>query len=417
MDIDSTRRIMITNRNVNSIIKPNIVYGKYSISSGMNTDGGIGILNGKINHHTAMILDIIYDHLYRMFNVNDEMHFIESSLKSMLYNNDGKRYDYFKTLITDKKLDFYTRVLQIGKYFIDCQNSGTCVPYTKSNADFLLNDCPHVIENAFGPEFSIPYKAALESQCEHDQTLDKALELLRDFKFERSFFKYLLNNIFYGKYPQWNNFHLKINLNSIFENNERTVYVIKDWLQKANDLKINMTYPVTCFSDQGKGLPKKLFLKSYMMPIVNVSPIQSICDKNMIADISLSNKFMVFFAHDAKMCVVKYMPSALYSLNSNAYFLGKAILNNTYYSKYEKGYINKMNYSMGEMFEYLNLPEKDNINGNSSYRKKAIFKALKQLDDKNIIKISKITSDRIKLNYVWSIKDMPKEESCIDEDI
>jgi hypothetical protein len=323
----------------------------------------------------------------------------------MLCKNEGKRADYFIKLISDKKLEFYTNVMKIGKYFEQCQRDGISVPYDENLKSILHDGSQHVIENAFGPEFFIPYRAALQSNCPKDGTLDEPLKLLREFKFERQFFMYLLDNIFYGKYPQWNNYHLKIRLHSIFERKERTVYVLKKWFQDANELKINMTYPVTCFSDQGRGVPKKPFVKSYMMPIVGVSPMISECDKAMVADVSLANKFMVFFAHDAKLCVGTYVPSSLYTLNSNAYFIGKAILNNNYYNKETKSYVNKMVYSISDMFDFLNLPEKDVNNGNNSHRRKSIFKALTQLDNMHIIKIDKLNSERVKLNYVWNIQD------------
>jgi len=407
---------MITNRHLNSMIKPNIVYGEYTVSNGVNTDAGIGLISGKVNHHTAMVLDIIYDHMYRMFNATDNTDFIESSLTHMLATNEGKRHDYLTKLITDKKLDFYTKVIKLGQYFEQCRKNDVSVPYDERKKDLLLNGSPEIIENAFGPEFSIPYNYSLEYKCEKEGTLDEPLTLLNEFKFERQFFMYLLNNIFYGKYPQWNTFQLKINLHRIFNKNERTVYVLKQWFEEANDLVINMTYPATCISEPPyKGLPKKLFLKPYMMPLIKVKPIASECGKHMNINVSLINKFMVFFAHDAKMCIGSYMPSLLYTLNSNAYFIGKAILNNTYYSKTKKKYTNKLDYTLAEIFDFLNLPEKDTTNGNSSYRKKAIFKALRQLNDKNIIKIDKMTSDKIKLNYVWSIGEDQGEDPINDD--
>jgi hypothetical protein len=403
MDLETKRSFMITNRNLNSMIKPNIVYGKYTVSSGMNTDAGIGLIDGKVNHHTSMILDVIYDHMYRMFNELGGMNYVVSSLTKLLASNDGKRHDYFTKLLTDKKIDFYNKILKLGQYFMHCKNNDLEFRSDSETRDLLLNGCPDIIENAFGPEFSIPYRSALEA----GDSLEGPLQLLNDFNFERQFFTYILSNIFYGKYPQWNNFHLKIDLRSVFDNNERTIYVLKKWFEENNNLKLNMTYPVTCFADIRNGekyLPKKLFLKSVMMPLVGVKPISSECDKSMTVDLSLANKFMVYFAHDAKMCVRTYVPSSLYTLNNNAYFIGKSILNNTYYSKRQKAYTTKLNYTLGDMFEYLNLPEKDINNGNNSHRRKAIFKALRQLDDLDIIKIDKMNSQRIVLKSVWNIK-------------
>jgi hypothetical protein len=396
------------------MIKPNIVYGEYTVSSGMNTDAGIALIDGKVNHHTAMVLDVIYDHMYRMFNEIEGMNFIASSLTKLLANNDGKRHDYFTKLFTDKKIEFYNKVIKLGQYFLHCKKNDLSIPTDATTRNILLNGSPDIIENAFGPEFSIPYRSALET----GESLEKPLQLLNDFNFERQFFMYILNNIFYGKYPQWNNFHLKIDLRSIFDDNERTIYVIKKWFEDNNNLKLTMTYPVTCFADIRKEdnyLPKKLFLKSIMMPLVNVKPITSECSKNMIIDLSLINKFMVFFAHDAKMCVGTYIPSSLYTLNSNAYFIGKSILNNTYYNKRKKAYTTKLNYTLSDMFEYLNLPEKDINNGNNSHRRKSIFKALKQLDDINIIKIDKMNSQRIVLKSVWNICDNVSLEDSFHE--
>ena len=407
MEFKPTREFMITNRNLNTMIKPNNIEGQYTVSGGRNTDAGVQVNDGKINHHTSMVLDIIYDNMYRMFNEIDEMNFIASSLTKLLASNDGKRQDYFKTLITDTKLDFYLKVLQIGSYYMNLKKDGISMPFTKDTRDFLLHGCPYIIENAFPPEFYIPYRAALESKCEKEGNLNEPMDLLVSYEFEKKFFTHILEKIFYGKLPSYNGFKLNINLNSIFENNERSIYVLKKWFNDANSLKLAMTYPITCFSDSlkdSKYLPKKLFVKSYMLAIPNVSPIVSSFDKSkMEIDVSLANKFMAFFAHDAKMCVGTYVPSSLYTLNSNAYFIGKAILNTSYYNKKTRKYANKLNYKLRDMFKVLNLPEKDSNNGNNSHRRKAIFKALRQLDAKGIIKINKMNSERIQLNYVWNI--------------
>lgn len=400
---------MITNRNLNTMIKPNNINGEFTMSGGSNMDIGVSVLQGKINHHFAMVIDIIYDHMYRLFNENREMNFIESSLRNLL-TNGAVRKDYTTKLITDTKLEFYKHVLKIGAYYTRCKKEETSVPYDEPTRDLLLNGCPHLLENGFPPDFYIPFRSLLASVCEKEGTLDRPLKLLDKFGFEQRFFEYLLYNIFYTKYPIFNGYKLIINLNGIFENGERTIYVLKKWFEDSNDLKLSMTYPVTSFSDDKS---KNLFWKSYMVPIPVVKPLTTGYNKQkMEIEISLKNKFMVYMANDARMCVGTYIPSSLYRLNSNAYFIGKGILNSTYYSKKLKGYTNKKRYSMGDMFEFVNLPEKDMNNRNDSYRRKAIFKALKQLDNTGIIKLDRMNEKEIILSDVWNIS----KTNCIEEE-
>jgi hypothetical protein len=102
-------------------------------------------------------------------------------------------------------------------------------------------------------------------------------------------------------------------------------------------------------------------------------------------------------------------------MNSNAFFIGKSILNHTYHSKRSKTYQNKMEYSINELFQYLNLSEKDINAGNSAHKRKAIFKALDQLEEKGIIKIDKMNTERIILKEVWTIADIMGEKARVKE--
>lgn len=406
--MELSRNFIITNRSINAMLKPNNKTD-YTISSGPNSDVGIQVLNGRINHHVATVFDIVYDHMYRMFNESNDSEYINSSLTKILASHDGMRHDFFTKLLSDKKLDFYRKVIDIGTYATSLGKDGV-VSFSKATRDFLLNECPHVIDYAFPADFSIPYRAELENNCEKEGNFNKVIKLLNLFKFEASFFKYILNGIFYGKLPSWNNYNLSIDLNNIFENGERTTYVLKNWFQEVNDLTLNISYPITCFSHHYEGdlkfLPKKLFLKTYIFALPNIKPFNIETGKSkMDISVSLLNKFMVFYAHDAKLCVRTYIPSELYSMSGNAFFIGKAILNNSYYSKTAGGYVNRKKYTLSEMFEYLNLPEKDDSSRNNIHRKKAIFRALDQLDASGIIKIGKTTSERILLDWVWSISE------------
>jgi hypothetical protein len=396
------------------MFKPNSSNGEYTTSVGVNTDAGIRIRDGKFNHHMAIVFDIIYDHLYRMFNEVKGMNYIASSLTKLLSSNDGRRHKFFRKLLSDKKLNFYLRTMDI------CKSSEklTTIPYNSTTRDYLLNECPDFIDSAYPAEFSLQYRHALENQCEKDGNFDYVINLFKEYSLEERFFKYILENIFYGKIPSWNNFSLNINLNSIFKNNERSPYIMKKWFKDANQLSFDMTYPVTCISDHFEDrsyLPRKLFLTSFMFAIPGVSPCLNKFDKsNMSINISLYNTFMTFFAHDAKLCVKTYIPSILYSAKSNAFFIGKGILNNTFYNKKSKAFKTKLNYTFNGLYKYLNLSNKDNVR-NSTYRKKAIYKALNQLHDLGVISVDRITAENVLLNDVWHISDIMRDEP-IEED-
>jgi len=410
MDLKSTREYMVTNRSLNTMFKPNM--------STDSTSAGIKITQGKFNHHTAMVFDIIYDNMYRMFNEVKGTTYITSSLTKLLSSNDGRRHKFFRKLLTDKKLNFFIKTLEICKTSEKLKS----VPYNSETRDFLLNECPDFIDSAYPAEFSLQYRHALENTCEKDKNFDFVINLIREFTLERTFFSYILNNIFYGKFPSWNNFALNIKLGSIFQNNERSPYVLKKWFEEANKLQFIMRYPITCISDHFDDtsyLPKKLFLTSFMFDIPAGFPIENEYDKSsMSVNVSIFNRFMTFYAHDAKLCVKTYIPSILYSTNSNSFFIGKGILNNTMYNKKAKEYKTKLNYNFDELFNFLNLSYKDSSR-NNNYRKKAIYKALNELHDLSVITIDKITAENVRLNAVWNISDImrdePQEEFNLDE--
>jgi hypothetical protein len=417
MKLESTRDFMVTNQSINTMLKPNNVNGEFTTSVGRNTDAGVRINNGHFNHQMAIVLDIIYDHMYRMFNEMENTSYIFSSLSTRLTHNDGLRKQYFTKLLTNKKLDFYNRVMGI----IKASENLSRVPFNRETRNYLLNTCPDLIDYGFPPEFALSYRSDLEMNCEKRGSFDGVVQLLKENRFDQVFFQYLLQNIFYGKMPSWNGFSLDISLNSIFKDKERTIYVLKDWFEESNRLNFSMTYPVTCFSDHfsedPKYVPKRLFLMPYMFPVSTVNPCRCKYDKaTSIVNVSLINKFMVFFAHDAKLCVKTYVPSSLYKLNSNAFFIGKNILNNIRHERKLKKYANRLNYTMDDFFRFLNLKTK-NIGNNTTHKKKAIIKALKQLDGASIIQIDKMSGDDIKLKKVWNIEDRiidePLEEDCI----
>jgi hypothetical protein len=414
MDLTLTRDYMITNKNLNTMLKPNNISGQYTKSIGMNSDAGISILNGKFNHHMAIVFDIIYDRMYRMFNQLDGMNYIAGSLTKLLSSNDGKRKKYFTKLLTERKLEFLEKIEKLILY----SNKAEHVPYNTNMKNYLLNSAPDIIDNAFPMDFSLSFRNLLETKCALDENFDEVLKLIKKQNFGDRFFIYLLRNIFYGKLPSIVNpgelFLLEIKLNSIFDNDERSIYVIKDWFQKAQELKFNMTYPVTCMShcfDETKYIPKKLILQSYMMPLQQVNPITDVKFKksSMSIVLPLTNKFMAYFAHDAKLCVRTYVPSKLYEMNNNAFFIGKNLVNNNFYRK-KGGYQNRLNYRIDELFDFLNLPLRD-TNQNNTHRRKAIFKALDQLEGNSIIGIDKMNSERIKLSKVWNLTNMP-EGTC-----
>lgn len=391
------REFMITNRNLNAMFKPNHTNGEFTRSIGVQNDAGMKIIGGKFNHQTAMIFDIIYDHMFRMFNQIEGQSYITGSL-SKIFTNEDKKHTYFKNLLTDRKLEFYFEVNRFMKF---ANNFDGNIPFDKHIAE-ILNSNNDIIRKAFPLEFGIAYRQELEN----NGSLDKVFNLLKEYNFESRFFQYILTQTFYGKIPSWNNFSLDLNLKDIFVNDERTPYVLKNFFDNSKDLALSMSYPVTCFADhyEGTKIPKRIYTKQIMCALEHVLPFYGLkIDKSSISvKISLRNKFMAFFAHDAKLCAKTFIPSNLYSMNSNAFFIGKQIINNWYYSSKKKCYKYKLYYSTSELFDILNLPKSD-TNGNSTHRKKAIIKALNQLNDCNIIQIEKLTSQGVVLKDVWKM--------------
>ena len=347
MDSTAKRDFMITNKSLNTMLKPNGVNGRFTISSGTNYDFGIKVIDGKLNHHMAIVFDIVYDHMYRLFNQMDGSNFIISSLTQLLSKNNVLRTEYFKTFLSNTKLEFYNEVLQLLQYSTEVDS----IPFDPDIRDDLLNKAPDIINNAFPLNFKIPFKKFLRDDCEIEGNLDRAIDLLKNYNFERSFFLYLLEKMFYGKLPSLEGFNLSINLEDIFENDERSVYILKKWFKNIQHLKLSLIYPITCFRDfpnSDQHIPRKLFLQNYMFALPEINPIGKVDFKKskMTASISLSNKFMVFFAHDAKLCNRTYVPSSLYKLGSNSFFIGKNLLNNYYYNKNKKLYVHRLNYTM-----------------------------------------------------------------------
>jgi hypothetical protein len=219
---------------------------------------------------------------------------------------------------------------------------------------------------------------------------------------------YLLGVVFYGKNPYFNDYRLHIPLDSVFEDKERSVYLLKKWFFEAENLNLDLTYPSTCFTGDK---PEFLQKGTTMFPLIDEYPFQDMgYDKsNMMIFFSLRNHFMSLFAHDAKMCVHKFTPSRLYKMNSNEFFLGKNLLNNIYYDSKKKIYRNKSNYTMNNLLELLNLPVRDLNHGNNTHRRKAVHKALGRLSDNRLINIDKLNSERLVLNGVWNIN----RDNCI----
>ena len=392
---------MITNQNLNSMLKPNNTNGEFTKGKGIYSDAGIKILHGKFNHQTAMVFDIIYDHMFRMFNQLDGTSYINGSISKIL-KNEANKHSYFKDLLTDRKMQLYFEVRRFMSFAEDFDGS---IPYDRELAKKFHSLSPGVIDE-FPIEFGIFYRKELENPT--DGSFDKLFELLKKYNFEAMFFKYVLDKTFYGRMPSWNNYNLNLKLNSVFPSGERTVYVLKKFFEEAKSLAFSMTYPVTCFADHSDAsrVPKKIYQKWVMcgFPILEPFGLLETDKSSMSVTLPLKNKFMVFYAHDAKMCIRTFVPSKLYTLNSNAFFIGKQILNSGYYNKKSRGIKYKLNYTMSEMFEFFNLPEKDS-NGNTAHRRKAIVKALKQLDGSNIIKIEKMNSEIVRLKEVWTINE------------
>ena len=316
---------MVTNRSLNGMFKPNNVSGEFTKSTGAYADVGIRINDGKFNHQTAMVFDVIYDHLFRTFNQIEGTSFLSTSL-SRIIKNDEKRYEYFRNLLTDRKMRFYDDI----KKFLTYSKSLEIVPNSSVLIE-MLSSHPEFIKNAFPFEFSVPFLQELEEPT--NGNLNKVVELLKTYDFEKTFFRYTLEQTFRGRIPQWNSYNVQINLNDVFKENERSIYVLKKFFEESKSLRVSLTYPVTCFFDvtEGQYVPKNPRPMTVLHPIEDVHPFTKLeCDKSsMKVTVSLSNKFMAFFAHDAKMCVKTIVPSKLYSLNSNEFFLGKHILNNS----------------------------------------------------------------------------------------
>lgn len=407
-EIKSTRSFMITNTNLNSIFKPNYKSDKFTKTVGStNFDSAIQITNGKLNHHRAMIFDIIFDKMYRMFNQKENFNFIHSSISRLLSGNDPLRQHYFKKFLTDSKMDFFYKVKSLINLSIE--NPDMNIPYNQSIRNFLLNGASDIIDNAFPIEFVILYRNELERECEKTNSFNKVISLLIEYQFEKNFYLYLLENIFDNKMSSWT-YQLDIKLSEIFLNDERSIYHLKSWFLESEFLELNMTYPITCFADpdSDKYVPKKLYLKNIMHPLESITPIQNVnFDKSsMTISFNLRNHFMAFLAHDARMCVGTFIPSYLYKLKSSAFFLGKNILNTSYYDRIEKKYKNKMKYNMNQLFNYLNLSDKDHSSNNSSHRRKMIYKSLQELADMTLIGIDKLTDKELVLNKVWNISDL-----------
>lgn len=393
MDIEA-KKVMITNTNLNGMLKPNNNPNEYTISVGQYTEPGILVKEGNINHHQAMIFDIVYDRIYRMLNeIPNSDDFFGGNLKySKAYEEENLK------LLNKKKLDFLNKVVQL----LSIVRDGESLPYNSILKNDLLYAPKDIIDDAFPLIFGLTYRNDLEFKAQERGNFNVIIDLLRKYDIKKYFFEYLLNVIFYGKSPNWDNNRLTINLNSIFDNKERSVYLIKQWFLESEELMFSMTYPITCFFGKKPDYKSK---GTYMFPIQSAKPFNDIkyAKSKMEISFSLRNHFMSLFAHDAKIGVHKFIPTKLYKMNSNEFFLGKNLLNNVYYNSRKKVYQSKLNYRMEEMFMMLNLPWRDLNNCNNTYRRKAIHKAIGRLHDNHIINISKLTSERLILNGVWNI--------------
>lgn len=405
MELKSSRSFMITNRGLNGIIKPNFNMGELNKNQDSYNDAAISILDGKINHQTAIVFDIIFDRMYRLFNENEDYEYIHSSLKKLLDRDISKKHFYFQKYITNLKMDFYYKVK--GLINLLTKNPGTILHYNDETLEFLLKAGSDIIDNAFPIEFSFIYKNLLRKISESKTSFNEVIILLNAFEFEKSFFLYLLKSIFNTRIPGWT-FRLDIKLDEIFENNERSIYNIKQWFIDAQSLKLNMIFPLTCFYNSlelYQTAPKQLFFRTISHPLFDTQPIQDVSYNKSASTISLNlrNNFMLFYSHDARMCSGTYIPSSLYKMNSNTFFIGKGIINHTYYNSKEKAYKNKLKYTMNEIYSMLNLTAKDLTGNNASHRRKAAFKSLEKLNEENIIDIDRLTSERVLLNSVWNI--------------
>ena len=398
--MEEAKKVLITNPTLNSMIKPNMTPNEYTMSTGQYTDAGMKMINGHLNHQQSMLFDIVYDRIYRLLNeIPNSDDYVSTNLKV------GKEHiDENLKLLNKKKLDFLQKVKFLLKHAQEIES----IPYNTLLRNEFLYAPKDLIDQAFPLDFSLTYRHDLEFNAEKRGNFDAIIKLFRDYDINKQFFEYLLNTVFYGKMPYFNQQTLNIQLNSIFENKERSVYLLKKWFMEAKDLEFAMTYPATCF------LGSKPETKStYMFPIERVKPFSNIqYDKsNMEISFSLRNHFMALFSHDAKMCVHKFIPSRLYKMNSNEFFLGKSLLNSVYYNSKKKVYRSKSKYSMDELLGLLNLPVKDLNHGNNTHRRKAVHKALGRLSENRIINIDKLNSERLLLNGVWNIN----RDNCIQQ--
>jgi hypothetical protein len=397
-----SKKIMITNPNFNSMLKPNNVPTQFTNSTGQYSEQGIMVKQGTVNHQKAMVFDIIYDHLYRMLNqIPNSDDYISTSVKET--NEDYK-------LLNSKKLEFFERIKKLIK-FKNSYEGDNVIPYNTVLKNDLLYAPKDLIDEAFPIEFSLRYRDLLENHCEKLGYFDKVIDMFKEYNYNKYFFEYILRTIFYGKEPSWENFVINIDLNSVFGNKERSIYIIKKWFLDSTDIELSLTYPITCFATKAQNgyKPKRVI----MFEIPSVKPIPAIeYDKStMNISLSLRNQLMTFYAHDARMCVHKFIPTKLYKMNSNEYFLGKQLLNNSYYHSRKKVYQSRTKYSMKELFKMLNLPIKDLNHNNTTHRRKAILKSLGKLHDHQIINIDKLNSERLNLNGVWNVN----KDNCIQK--
>lgn len=400
--MEETKEVLITNPTLNSMIKPNMSNSKFTMSTGQYTDAGMRLINGHLNHQQAMLFDVVYDRIYKLINeIPNSDDYVATSLKM-----DKDHKDENLKLLNKKKLDFFQKVNFLLKH---AKENGS-IPYNTVLRNDFLYAPKDIIDDAFPLEFGFSYRHELEFKAEKRGNFDEIIQLFRNYDINKHFFAYLLTMVFYGKMPHFNNHTLHIPLDSVFEDKERSVYLLKKWFMEAKNLEFAMTYPATCFLG---GKLESRIKSTYMFPIERVKPFSDVhYDKsNMEISFSLRNHFMALFSHDAKMCVHKFIPSRLYKMNSNEFFLGKNLLNNVYYHSRKKVYRSKSKYCMNELLGLLNLPVKDLNHGNNTHRRKAVHKALGRLNDNRIINIDKLNSDRLLLNSVWNIN----KDNCIQQ--
>jgi len=409
MNIESNRSIMITNSNLNNIFKPNYKIGKVYTNKNSMNDSIFNLFGGKLNHHTAIVFDIIYDKMYRMFNENDDSGYIHSSLKKRLDTNLADKHYYFQKFLTNLKLDFYVKVNNMLRDM--SEKPDTIFYYSQDLSNFFRLGAKDFIENAFSIEFYCVYNNMLDQLDVSKSPFNHLLQLLKSHNFGSKFFEYLLKSIFKSRISGGWTDELFIDLESIFDNNERSVYLIKQWFLNCSDLSFNMAYPIKCFYntiEDFKSIPKQLYYTNVAFPLEDIKPIQNVVfnKSSMSLSINLRNFFMVLFGHDARMCIGSYIPSSLYEMSSNSFFIGKGILNKNYYNKKEKIYKNKLIYTTTELFSMINLNSNDVTGRNTSHKRKSLNQALSRLDDEGIIKIDRVNSERLILSKVWNVEDL-----------